>query len=553
MNTTNIAAVPEDVKPILRDYQEEAVRKCLNAIASGMKSPLISLPTGAGKSLVLAELSRRFRENGKKILILTHSRELVKQDHSALKSLGVKASILTAGIGKDLSAVTVGTVQTSASKRNLERVRDYGFDILIVDEAHRVNLTRAGTIYSRIFSCIPIQIGLTATPYRHGKSALVGEGVPHAFQEIVHDVRIEELIEKDYLAPLLCKIPDTIDTQNIKKNQSTQDFETRSLSDAAIALVDKHVPQAVHILKEMERRKTLFFCVSQAHSRLVKAELEKYGVESFFVSHETPKKERNEMLEHFRKSRDEIAMVNCEILTTGFDVPDLDSLVLFRPTLSKVLYTQMIGRGTRKSEGKADCLMLDYGGNILRFGLYPDAYSKLHAWKLCEGEDCMNFVTSDIKYCSECSPPDDEEHEAGFSPDLDVLELYSGEAHENFIFRESGLTLYAYIHTSKAGNLCLVLCFRRQNGKSAHRQYYVIQNKWNVEKMFIELKKFGIIKGFGMLDCKYTAREENITQGIFERLAQAISWEAKRKVFSITVNKKHRFPSLVNVKVQEEF
>ncbi len=355
----------------LRDYQQEAVDAVLAYWGKGGTNPLVEVPTGGGKSAILGELARVVVEEcGGRVVIATHRAELIEQDAAACRRVWPMAplAVWSASLGKrGVAPITVCGVQTVARK-----ARDLGVvDVLIVDEAHLIPPEGAGqyqTLVRGLRETNPALriVGLTATPYRLGQGYLTqGEGA--LFSSICYRVQIPRLVAAGHLAPLVTgSVGAQIDTSQLAIRAG--EFAARDLELAAdIAEVTERVADDVAAALAAGRTSALLFGCSVAHAEHLRDALGARGVECATITGETDQMIRQAIIGRFRR-RELAALASCDVLTTGFDAPCVDVLAVVRATASPSLYVQIVGRGMRPADGKADCLVLDYGGNIARHG-----------------------------------------------------------------------------------------------------------------------------------------------------------------------------------------
>lgn len=338
----------------LRPYQEPAVERSIKAVLAGRRV-LVVMPTGSGKSLVIAEICRRLPHL--RIAVLTHVKELVEQNHGELLALWPEApaGICCAGLGRfDTDArILFGSVQTVAN-----RLDDLGpIDLILVDEAHLVPRT-ADTRYQQVFDAfdheagqrLPV-VGLTATPFRLDTGRL-DQGHDALFDNVAVDVPITELVAAGWLAPLVSKAPEErLSTEGVHVRGG--EFIAGELQQA----IDRPDINA-RVVTEMvergaERRAWLVYCAGIEHAEHVAALLRQHGIEAATVFGETARAERDSTIEAFRAGRLR-ALDNVNVLTTGSNVPAVDLLAILRPTASPGLHVQMLGRGTRTAPGKAN-------------------------------------------------------------------------------------------------------------------------------------------------------------------------------------------------------
>jgi len=365
------AASPSNTAFTLRDYQQEAVDATLKHFRACNDPAVIVLPTGAGKSLVIAELARLAR---KRILVITHVRELVEQNHAKFEALGLEAGVFSAGLGRREFShqVTFASVQSIA--RNLEAFTDQ-FSLLIIDECHRVSEDDTSQ-YQQVISYLKRHnpelklLGLTATPYRLGYGwiyrthyrGFVRSEEPRVFERCIYELPLSWMIRKGYLTP-----PELVNAAiahydfSALTPSSSGHYPERELN----SLLLKH-PRVTRAICEQivelaaQREGVMVFAATVEHAREIQHYLP--TAQTAIVTGTTPGDERHSLIKRF-KSRELKYLVNLAVLTTGFDAPHVDFIAILRPTASVSLYQQIVGRGLRLSEGKHDCLVIDYAGN----------------------------------------------------------------------------------------------------------------------------------------------------------------------------------------------
>ena len=366
-----IDARPMNAPFKLRPYQQEAVEATLRHFRQSDESAVIVLPTGAGKSLVIAELARLAR---RRILVLTHVKELVEQNHAKYQSYGLTGGIFSAGLNRKESRhpVTFASVQSVAA--NLDQFRDE-YSLVIVDECHRV-CGEDNSQYQRIIDRLRQQnpalkvLGLTATPYRLGMGWIYryhyrgfvrgDEDTP--FQRCIYELPLSYMISRGYLTR-----PERVDAAVAHYDFSAlaRDRFGEYAEKDVNALLSKHRRVTRAIIEQVmelatQRQGVMIFAATVDHAREITGYLP--APETALVTGATDQKARASMIRRF-KQRQLKYLVNVSVLTTGFDAPHVDLIAILRPTQSVSLYQQMVGRGLRLSEGKRDCLVIDYAGN----------------------------------------------------------------------------------------------------------------------------------------------------------------------------------------------
>ena len=416
----------------LRWYQKEAIDAVWGYWGRGKMHPVIELPTGSGKSLVLASIACKAADNGAKVLIATHRKELIEQDAKALTDLRPHArgqvGIYSASLQRrEVADITVGGVQSLCRRVGVLGHRD----IIIIDEAHLVG-PRADTQYGKLIGGLKERnpelrlLGLTATPYRLGQGFLT-EGQGRLFTSVVYRADIKRLIADGFLSPMISHGTSTeIDTS--KARTSAGDWVLADLELAAD--VDSINEAVASDIAKSGRKHILVFGVSVAHASRLRNAIQMLGISCQTVTGDTPPAQRAQALEDFKAGKLS-CITSCDVLTTGFDSKNVDLVVLCRPTQSCSLYVQMVGRGARIAEGKADCMVLDYGGNIARHGPLdalktpkPKTGKKGGgASKICK--QCLAEIPSACRICPECDfemlPPENARKANAQASKLEII------------------------------------------------------------------------------------------------------------------------------------
>ncbi len=358
------------IKP--REYQRAAVRATWDFAKEhgGRKNPAIVLPTGTGKSVVVAmlcaDVSRRWKD---RVLVLVPRKELVLQNSKKIEKLCGTESV--GALCDGLSRYEVDrciTVATPGTTRNrIDQIARPS--VVIVDEAHLIPPDGDGVLYRQILDRFldAFAIGLTATPFRMSSGSIVGPD--RLFDAIAYEAPLEKMVDDGWLAPIVAYEPKTGASDYATARLQSGDFRAKDI--AVIAESALVVNAAVREIVEATRgrRSVLVFASSVGHASMVRDALEERldGERVEVVLGVTPPAQRAEIIERFRLG-DLRYLVNVDVLTTGFDAPNVDAIAMLRPTMSPGLLVQMVGRGARVAPAKENCILLDFSGNLLRHG-----------------------------------------------------------------------------------------------------------------------------------------------------------------------------------------
>lgn len=418
----------------LRDYQQACLDGLFSYWETEAGNPLLVIPTGGGKSLVMATIIQKLVEGwpDMRIGVITHVKELIEQNYLELVGAWpfAPAGIYSAGLGRrDAHAqILFGGIQTVYNKAR----RIGHLDLILVDEAHLIP-RNADTQYGKfLLEAREINpdlkiVGLTATPYRLDSGRL-DEGEERLFDRIAYEVSIGDLIDGGYLAPLISKGMETgFDLSGVQKRGG--DYVPGQLQ----AAVDKYETTRAavsEIVAYGEHRKSwLCFCSGVEHAHHVRDEIRARGFTCETVTGDTPAGERNFILQEFKAGRIR-ALTNNAILTTGSNFPMVDLLAFLRPTESTGLYVQMAGRGTRLSPGKKNCIVLDFAGLVRKHG----PVDAVHPKKPGEGggdapvkecPNCHELVHASVMTCKECGHQFPENTEEKIKKEADVAPIMS--------------------------------------------------------------------------------------------------------------------------------
>lgn len=423
----------------LRPYQHDAVAAVIRYFESGAPGhPLVIAPTGTGKSLIIAALVRHVLTAWpqSRVVMLTHVKELIQQNLEKLLRVWPEApvGVYSAGLKSyhtDAQILFCG-VQSAWNKAKAIASEERPVELILIDEAHRIPLHASGT-YRRFIRDLSAfnphlrLIGLTATPYRHvpptqkmsGGYQMLTVGEERVFTDVAFDLSAQllTLIEKDYLSALWPKAADyQVDTDGLAttRNGDYREDQVNMLMEQDL-VIDAILNEAVPTAQADQRKHWLVFCAGVLQAQRMTDGLLARGISAGCVTGETASGDRDALISTFRSGKI-TALVSVSVLTTGFDAPDVDCLVIARPTLSPVLWVQMVGRGMRPTpdkialepakERKRGCLVLDFCGNVDRHGpingirLRKPAPKKAEPMKVCPS--CKGDVHLSAKQCPVC-------------------------------------------------------------------------------------------------------------------------------------------------------
>ncbi|OMO30744.1 ATP-dependent helicase [Vibrio sp. 10N.222.47.A9] len=439
----------------LRPYQADSVKSVIHYFRKHQTPAVLVLPTGAGKSLVIAELARLAKG---RVLVLAHVKELVEQNHEKYEGYGLKGSIFSAGLGRKETDQQVVFASVQSVVRNLDSFSNQ-FSLLVIDECHRVPDEKTSS-YQKVITHLRENnsgikvLGLTATPYRLGMGWLyqyhtrgqVRSEEPRFFRDCIFELPIRYLLDEGFLTPArMIDAPVLSYDFSQLKPASTGRYKEAEL-DMVIEQSKRATPQIVDQIIELAKDKLgiMIFAATVRHAQEILGLLPEG--ESSIVLGDTPTLERDQIISDFKERKIKF-LVNVSVLTTGFDAPHVDLIAILRPTESISLYQQIVGRGLRLSPGKKECLVLDYAGNS--YDLYqpevgdpkPDSDSEIitipcpacgfnnNFWGKLDsngfllehfGRKCQGYFTDEdtgerehcnyrfrAKYCGECGADND--------------------------------------------------------------------------------------------------------------------------------------------------
>ncbi|MFL0813466.1 DEAD/DEAH box helicase [Vibrio parahaemolyticus] len=355
----------------LRPYQADSVKAVIHYFRKHSTPAVIVLPTGAGKSLVIAELARLAKG---RVLVLAHVKELVEQNHAKYEGYGLKGAIFSAGLGRKETDQQVVFASVQSVVRNLDSFKNQ-FSLLVIDECHRVPDDKNSSYQKVITHLRELNpgikvLGLTATPYRLGMGWIyqyhtrgqVRTEEPRFFRDCIFELPIRYLLDENFLTPARMMDAPVLSYDFSQLKPANTGRYKEAEMDMVIDKAKRATPQIVEqiIQYAKERKGVMIFAATVRHAQEIHGLLPEG--ETAIVIGDTPTPERDAIIQAF-KNREIKYLVNVSVLTTGFDAPHVDLIAILRPTESVSLYQQIVGRGLRLSEGKNECLVLDYAGN----------------------------------------------------------------------------------------------------------------------------------------------------------------------------------------------
>jgi len=460
----------------LRDYQKQTIKDLFDYIRDNPgKNPCVSIPTGGGKSVIIAEIVRRAKN--KKVLMLTHVKELIQQNADKLHALDptIPLSIFSAGLK---SKSLINNVVYAGIQSVYKKAKQIGhIDAVIVDECHLISHKGEGTYHKLLDELKSINpkmiiIGFTASPYRLGHGYIYEDDA--LFDDIIEGATIQQLQHLGFLAKLHSKFTKThFDLSNVHKRGG--DWVESELQEACDdPLTNQEIVKEI-IAKSQDRKSILIFCTGIEHAENIKNEMIRQGVTTECVTGLTDSDDRDWMLNAFKDGRIR-AITNVGVLTTGFDHPNLDCIALLRPTMSPGLYLQMVGRGFRIKEHTDHCKILDFAGLVSLHG--PVTAIRPPKKKGGKGEgpppckncpECGEILPVQATECSAC----------GYifkAPDPNsALYLHDDDIMGN---HETKFVVYNWLwrlETSKAGYKQIVTYYYDNRGK-IHKEYFGIEH-----------------------------------------------------------------------------
>ncbi len=376
----------------LRPYQETCVERVLAAYRHhpGGGKALLVLPTGGGKTIVFTEVARRL---GLTTLIIAHRQELLQQAADKFRLVDPTAIIGQVGAGRHEwgAPITVASVQTIRRPEHLKALQRFGYGLVILDECHHA----CSDGYQAVLDVLPeaFVLGVTATPDRLDK-----QSIEHIFGEPIFSASILDMVEQGYLCDLRAIAVRTgADLGSV--HTQAGDFKQDELEEV-IDTPERNERVVTAYLEHGAGRQALCFAVTVAHAVHLAQSFKGKGVKAAVVSGETAAEERKRLLHDYERGSTQV-LCNCGVLTEGYDMPQTSCIIMARPTKSRALYMQSIGRGTRLAPGKTDCVILDITDNCLKHRLEPLALSQALGTELFDGESVIECQAREARESAE--------------------------------------------------------------------------------------------------------------------------------------------------------
>ena len=486
----------------LRGYQESAVNAAIEYYDSRINGNcIIVAPTGSGKSIIIAELINRLTKDNRKALMVTHSKELIRQNAEKILRMHkhIDIGIYSSGLNykHTNNKVIYCGIQSVHNKAKSISNKYNPVDLVIIDECHKVPFNE-NTTYRKfladlkeINSNIKV-IGLTATPWRwvNGNDIMTGgyelltKGENNIFDDVIYDISkdLESLIDSDYLSPLWPASTDySVDLSGLhtRFGEYIESELDQLMSDDKV--VNSICLESAERARIENRNHWIVFCSSVNQAERMNDKFNSIGVNSSVLTDKTGARERDFIVNQFALGKLK-CLINVNILSTGFDAPNIDLIICARPTISPIFYVQMMGRGMRvndyklqindKTKQKNGCMVLDFVGNVEKHGPIDKIKIKSQNFKkpqpLKECPDCEWLLPINIMTCPKCgfefksAIKDDSEQPA--INDLAIISFLDKEYPYN---REYSVTSVSYSkHLGKSGYNSIRVDYQYHDGKS---------------------------------------------------------------------------------------
>ena len=377
------------MKPVLRDYQQKSEDDILRCMMRGFRSPLLVSPTGSGKTIIFCDIAEKAKKKGKRVLIITHRRELYKQTSAALTGIGVDHGLIVAGKAMTADSIQVASVQTLV--RRIDKI--CAPDLIIIDEAHHA----PSKTWSKIIDTFKTAyvIGVTATPCR-------GDGKPLCdfFDTLVYGPSVSTLITRGFLSEyVVYRPPLPVNFSDVKIK-----FGDYQLTEIEEKMNKRSITGDVieHYKKLSYGLPAICFCTTVAHAESVAMQFIEAGIPASSIDGSQDFKTRDWKIGSLANGKIKV-LCSCDVISEGTDIPVVTTAILLRPTQSMGLYLQQVGRAGRIHKDKKFAIILDHVGNSIRHGL-PD---EERIWSLTENVQVQRKERNadggiKIRQCTKC-------------------------------------------------------------------------------------------------------------------------------------------------------
>jgi DNA repair protein RadD len=522
---------------MLREYQQRTIDQLYAWFEAGnVGNPCLVLPTGSGKSHIIAALCKDALQSWPetRVLMLTHVKELISQNAEKMRQhwpncpLGIySAGLNRKDLGEPITFAGIQSVRTKA--KQIGHV-----DLVIIDECHLIGHKDEGGYRTLLADLIAINtslrvVGLTATPYRLGHGYITDK--PAIFDALIQPVSIEELIFKGYLSTLRSKLTITkLEVDGVKKRGG--EYIEAELQ-AKVDTIDKNSKVVAEIIKlGAERKSWLVFCAGVAHAQHIKESFNEQGIVAECVTGETAPAQRDRILRDFKAGLIR-ALTNANVLTTGFDAPMIDLIAMLRPTMSPGLYVQMAGRGLRIADGKTDCLVLDFAGVVEQHGpitaVRPPAKKgdKVGEAPVKVCDNCQEICHLSVRECPACGEAFPEPIKAALKlHNLDIMGV------EGVDMEVSSWTWRKHISRASGKEMLSLTYYGGLSDAPVTEYLAVTHDGYAGEKsrrLLAEVAhKAGVVLDYGTADLHEMAQQ--LTEG---RPPSAIEYQRKGKFFTV--------------------
>jgi superfamily II DNA or RNA helicase len=373
----------------LRPYQEDAVQAVRNSIKAKKARIVLCAPTGAGKTFIFSYISKMAMDKNSRVLICTDRVELLKQSGGALCMMGMEPKEIKSGSKLDdfLGHLYTAMVETLNRRLKDEKYQSLvaSMDVIIFDEAHKQAFNKIMPFISEK----TVVIGVTATPYRERNQKALDE----FYNALVEVTDIPQLIQDGYLSrPLSYGVPVDLSSVGMKAG----DFDLNAMGqEYSKNKVYRGVIE--NYLSLTPNKKAITFASNIKSSQELTFRMQEAGINAKHLDSKMGKYERNSVLAWFHRTKDAV-LNNVGILTTGFDCPEIEVVILYRATTSLPLFLQMVGRGSRIAPGKDEFTILDFGENIQRLGFWETP----RVWSLEKAKKKKKEQAAPVKNCPSC-------------------------------------------------------------------------------------------------------------------------------------------------------